>query len=113
MRWTPSRPAPARSGPRNENNSLEIPPKAGRPALLRCIRLLRRRRRLRLIGRVRALADHTFGFLRDLRYVQCQILLLPGAHDCDVCLTGGTESAKDLLSASRVIERGPVDGHHQ
>src|SRR6202011_1845197 len=88
-------------------------PGAGEPALLRCIRLLRRRRWLRLIGRGCALADHTFGFLRDLRYVQCQILLLPAAHDCDVCLTGGTEGAKDFLSASRVIQRGPVDGHHQ
>src|SRR5882724_2193964 len=88
-------------------------PEAGAPALLRCIRLLNRRWRLRLIGRGCALADHTFGFLRDLRYVQCQILLLPATHDCDVCLTGRTESAKDFLSASWVIQRGPVDGHYQ
>src|SRR6266702_6461869 len=88
-------------------------PEAGGPALLRCIRLLRRRRCLRRLGRGRALTGHTFGFLRDLRYVQCQILLLPATHDCDVCLTGGTQSAKDFLSASWVIQRGPIDGHHQ
>src|SRR6266702_4268086 len=88
-------------------------PEAGVPALLRCIRLFSRWWRLRLIGWGCALADHTFGFLRDLRYVQCQILLLPATHDCDVCLTGRTESAKDFLSASWVIQRGPVDGHDQ
>src|SRR5690349_8212792 len=52
-------------------------PGAGRPALLRCIRLLHLRWWWHLIGRGRALgADHAFGLLRDLRYVQCQILLL-------------------------------------
>src|SRR5882757_1797933 len=89
-------------------------PEAGEPALLRCIRLLRRRRRLRLIRRRCALGTgHSFGFLCDLRYVQCQILLLAATHDCDVCLTGGTESAKDFLSASWVIQRGSIDGHDE
>src|SRR5579864_1187038 len=51
-------------------------PEAGAPALLRCVRWFRRWWWLRLIG-LCALADHSFGFLRNLRYVQCQILLLP------------------------------------
>src|SRR5882757_10948641 len=89
-------------------------PEAGEPALLRCIRLLGRWRRLRLIRRRCALGTgHSLGFLHDLRYVQCQILLLAAAYDCDVCLTGGTEGAKDVLSASRVIQRSSTDGNNE
>src|SRR4051794_40371237 len=84
-------------------------PEAGNPALLRCIRLLHRRRWLRLIRRRALAAGHCFGFLCDLRYVQCQILLLAAARDCDVCLTGGTQRAKDFLSASWIIQRGSID----
>src|SRR3569832_2756988 len=88
-------------------------PEAGDPALLRCIRLFHRRRRLHLIGRRTLGAGHSFGFLCDLRYVQCQILLLAAARDCDVCLTGGTQRAKDLLSASWVIQRSSIDGGYE
>ena len=60
-----------------------------------------------------AAADERFRFLRDLRHVQCQILLLAVAHHRDVCLTGGTDRAKDLLAARRIIQRRAVDGRHQ
>src|SRR3954468_2662086 len=86
-------------------------PEAGNPALLRCIRLFHRR--WCLIRRGALGAGHTFGFLCDLRYVQCQILLLAAAYDCDVCLTGRTERAKDFLSARWVIERGSIDSRDE
>src|SRR5579863_10156041 len=96
-------------------------PAGGRPRLLRSLRLIRRLCRWRrncLCGLIRRrgrrlTAGQCLGLLRDLGHVQGEILLLAASHDCDVCLTGGSQRAKDFLSPGWIIERRPVDRRHQ
>src|SRR5579862_239616 len=88
------------------------PTKTGRRPGLRAAAVAALRFRGRRHGPGLRLRGQRIGFLRHLRYVQSQILLLTAANDRDARLTGASQGAQNLLAAVAIVQRRAVDGGH-